>query len=364
MTRRLHLVSGLRIGGKERVALDLCRSGRAAGHDDRMLLFVHPQSRGPEELQADGVPVHELVHFAAPRSPAPKLGRLERLRALRSALAELQPRVLHAHNDSALYLSSLVGPNRGHAMRRVTTLHNMPVGLRWRHRAALRLLSCRQDSIVCVSSELRAARIAGGWIRNADVIPNGVDLTQFYPGGPARDLRSDLGLGQHALIIGMLARFDSGKRHRDLIDAAVRLSQEGQPIALALAGDGPLRAATMARIPGHLPVWSEPHLADIPALLRGLDAVVLVSDHEGMPMSLLEAMACGVPVAASNVGGIPELLDQGSAGLLFGNGPGELHKALSKLTQASLRESLGRAGTQRVIQHYSLGATAASYSRL
>lgn len=356
MTRVLHLVSGLRVGGKERVALELCKAARSEGHDDRIAVFEHAPG-GDGELDPGDVPVH--AETVAPTS-------LRRVRRLARLVAALEPVVLHAHNDTALFLSSAL-PRFGQArrLRRVTTLHNQPVHVRARDRRVVRALSTRQDTIVCVSEELRRARVGGGWIPNAEVVHNGVDLGFFSPSGPRAPLRKALSLGPDALLIGMVARFDVGKRHADLIDAAASLVARGVAAGLVFAGDGPARQRVLASAPKDLPLHCVPHAADVPGLLRALDVCVLATDHEGLPMGLLEAMASGVPVVASDVGGLRELLGDPPVGALVPPGSvGELAAALEALRDDETRRAQGRAVRARVEECFSLDRTIAAYSHI
>lgn len=349
MTRVLHLVSGLAAGGKERVVVELCRRARAVGLDDQIALF-------DDEAVAFDVgdtPVH-LESIGS--------GSLTRMRRLRRLVGRLRPDVVHGHNDSGLFLSSIALGRSGMGAKRIATLHNLPTAIRFRDRAMVRMACERQDVVVCVSGELREARVRDRWIEDASVIENGVDTDRFTSVGVREDHRSEMGAGPETTIIGMVARFDVGKRQRDLIDAAARLNGDRSLIGLVFAGNGPEFAACRAHVPSHVPVLFRPFVSDIPRFLRGLDGFALLTDHEGLPMSLLEAMACGLPVLASDVGGVPRVLGSPPAGLLIPPTQGAaLDLALSRMASASERAPLGRRALDRVLGSFRVEQMAKRY---
>lgn len=349
MTRVLHVVGGLRVGGKERVALELCRAGREAGHDDRIAVFEHPLRGGDGELDPGDVPVH---------AEAVAEGTIGRVRALARLVRRLGPAVVHAHNDSAVVLGAAASllPGAG-APRRITTFHNMPVQPRARDRVRVRAAAARQHAVACVSGALRDERIRGGWVRDAEVVPNGVDLARFAPDGP----RMDLGLGTADLVVGMVARFDSGKRQADLAAACAALREGGLDVALALVGDGPLRSAGPG---GHTPAFTRASVPDVAAFLRAVDVVALASDHEGMPMSILEAMAAGRAVVASDVGGVPELVAPGCGVLVPPRDVDALAAAIARCRDDRRRAALGGAARARVEARFSLRRAADAYDAL
>ncbi|MEZ6015132.1 MAG: glycosyltransferase [Planctomycetota bacterium] len=380
--RVLHLVHGVRVGGKERVVLDLARRARALGHDDRILSFealeARPRGGGaagdsgragagaPPEFDCEGVPVIALNRL--PGRP----GLRARALAVRAQLRAEPPLVLHAHNDAALVLASLaLGPRSD--VRRIATLHNLPVprhGLRARlaslkDRRLVRWAARRFDGLVCVSHELRGARAP--WIGASEVIYNGVDLQRFTPDGASLDHRAALGLPPDALIVGMVARFDVGKRQADLLAAAHIAQRRGLGIGVVLAGDGPLLERVRAACPSSLPARFLPHEPDVAALLRGTDVVALASDHEGLPMSLLEALAAGRAVVASDVGGVPELLGRGveRAGILTPpRDVDALASALMTLGDPHTRAALAARGRARVVAEFDLERACAAYEAL
>ncbi len=354
MVRVLHLLSGLRAGGKERVALELCRAGNAAGHDDRVAIFEERGRSTADELEHADLRVH---CEALGSRTLPRLMRLARL------IRALRPESVHAHNDSALVLIAAVLALPGVPRCRViVTFHNMPVRPRGRDRARVRAAARRADAVVCVSEDLRERRVSDGWIDTAAVIHNGVDPARFSPTGAALDLRHRLGIGDDHLIAGMVARLDKGKRQDQLLEAAAREVAAGRPTAVVLIGDGPRRVELLGSAPAAVPLLHLPHLADVAVGLRGLDVAVLTSDHEGLPMSLLEAMSCGLPVLGSDAGGTRELLE--GAELIPRGDTEALAHALARLRSIAVRESAGQAAARRAAGRFHLAETVRHYSAL
>jgi glycosyltransferase involved in cell wall biosynthesis len=162
------------------------------------------------------------------------------------------------------------------------------------------------------------------------------------------------------------ARLAPIKGHRDLLEAAARLVARGIPFELWLAGEGPERAAIERRIDERglgervRLLGTVPH-AELLGMYRDrqADCVVLPSLHEGLSVALVEAMAYGVPVIATGVGGVPELLENGAGLLVPPSDPDALTEALARvLGSSALRAELAHAGRRRVEAEFEVGAIA------
>ncbi len=151
-------------------------------------------------------------------------------------------------------------------------------------------------------------------------IPSGIDLKPFEASQRAAgEVKASLGLLPSARLIGSVGRLDQVKGHTYLLDAFTMLAPRFPDLHLVLVGDGELRVDLQSRAAEagladrvHFLGWRE----DIPALLHAFDLFVFPSLSEGMGRALVEAMAAGLPIVASNVCGIPEVLAQGEAGYL------------------------------------------------
>lgn len=357
-----HLLHNLDAGGKERLAVELARRGRAAGRDEGLILFDCEGLR-PGDLDPGDVPL-----TFAPRHPGADLRYGRQLARL---LDEQQVDVLHAHNDSALVYGALagLGRRRSRRPRLVATHHNLPVhggrAARWLARWAAR----RADALTCVSAELVRSLARDGWLGDATVVPNGVDTEAFTPDGPGAGLRGRLGVAERTLLVGGVGRLAAVKRPTDLVAACERLVDGGADLALVLLGDGPLRDELEALAAARPWLHLAGVVADMPAHLRDLDVVALSSRHEGQPLAVLEALACGRPVVATRVGGVPELLGEdepaGPAGRLVPRGDvPALAAALAGLGDPAVRAALGRRARDHALAHHGLDRTAAAYAAL
>ena len=266
-----------------------------------------------------------------------------------------RPDVVHANSSKAGVLGRLAAV----LMRvpvRVFTVHGWAfkghTGQASRlYRWADKLMDPLTSVTICVSETERAAGLAARTCRaqRTVVIPNAVDV------GAAPGARHD-GDPPRVVSVGRLAApKDALTLLRALTDVAPA------PFSALLVGDGPDRPELEASIRA-LGLEDTVTLAgsrsDVPALLAAADVFVLSSRSEGAPFSILEAMAAGLPVVASNVGGVGELVVDGETGLLVPPAdPGRLAEALRRvLRDAALRRRLGAAGRARAAERFDLRA--------
>lgn len=191
------------------------------------------------------------------------------------------------------------------------------------------------------------------------VIHNGLDspaaVRRRTPGNPC--------------VITMVANLRPGKGHECLLDAIAALHLPGRSLRVQLAGDGPLRDALAASIVARQlsdRVRLLGHQDDVPALLADTDIFVLPSTSEAFPNGLMEAMSCGVPVVASDVGGIPELVRHGENGLLVPPGDAAaLAAALNRLiADPDGAARLGLAARESVVSRYTFDVMTRAFDEL
>jgi glycosyltransferase involved in cell wall biosynthesis len=182
-------------------------------------------------------------------------------------------------------------------------------------------------------------------------------------------VRAELCLGDEMTGI-IVARVDRMKGHECLLRALGRLRDAGLRLTLLVAGDGPERS-NLETVAGQLrlgPEWVRflGFRSDVSDLLCAADFFVLPSFTEGLPLSVLEAMAHRLPVVATPVGGIPEIVADGESGLLVPvNEPEALANAIARLAQdPSLRYALGEAGFRAARDRFSFDAMARQYEAL
>jgi glycosyltransferase involved in cell wall biosynthesis len=201
------------------------------------------------------------------------------------------------------------------------------------------------------------------------MIPNGIDLANYAPATSATQpryvaLKKELGIAYEDRVIGIVANFRAMKGHRTIVDALPRIRANIPHIKCLFVGEAFVNEPSYQQELQHY--VQEQRLADviiftgrwddIPDLLAILDVLLLPSLWEGLPTSVLEAMAMKKPIVASAVGGIPELVESGRTGILI---PPQDAQALSDavillLSQPELAQKMGEAGYGRVCQDFSL----------
>jgi glycosyltransferase involved in cell wall biosynthesis len=195
------------------------------------------------------------------------------------------------------------------------------------------------------------------------VILNGIDTNMFCPAGNEAEKARGL------VRIGIVARLSAEKDHQTLLNSCKLLVNQTNGFHLEIIGDGPLRdtlemAVKSLGLDSFVSYSGMRH--DVPELLRQLDIFVLSSTTEGISLTLLEAMATGLPVVATNVGGNPEVVIDGETGYLVpSQNPDEMaRKLLLLINDEKLRCQMGEKGRARVIAQFSIKESASKYEEL
>ena len=370
----LAAVGGVDAGGQNVHVESLARALARAGH--QVTVFTRRDSADlPTQVRtADGVLVEHLD--AGPAEPVPKDDLLPLVGELTSALevrlAERRPDVVHAH----FWMSGLVAlaATRDLGTPVVQTFHALgvtkrrfqgrqdtspPVRIRME-----RALARDVDRVLATSTDEVSELLRIGAVRTRiTVVPSGVDVEQFSPDGPV----AEKGARPRVLCIGRLVPrkgFDTVIRALAAVPEA-ELVIAGGPAADGLAGDR--EAARLLRLADRFGVADRVRLVgavprpDLPALLRSADLVVCTPWYEPFGIVPLEAMACGVPVVASAVGGFLDTVVDGATGTLVPpRRPDRLAAAIRKLlAEPFWREAYGTAGVDRARSRYSWDRIAA-----
>ncbi len=272
-----------------------------------------------------------------PMHDAMALGTLVRL------FRHLRPDIVHTHTAKAGTLGRLAARLAG-VPRIVHTFHGhvlegyfTPAATQFFVRIE-RVLARRTDRIITVSPRLRQTLLAMGIGRpeQVEVIPLGLELDRFLriPRGQAA-LRSSLRIPDGAPLLGIVGRLVPIKDHPTLLQAITLFPDGGQAPHLLVVGDGE-RREELQRLTHHLGLASRVHYLgwrdDLDAILGGLDVVICCSRNEGTPVALIEAMAAGVPVISTDVGGVADLVAHGETGWLVPPGdPAALARGIGKL---------------------------------
>jgi len=221
---------------------------------------------------------------------------------------------------------------------------------------AFRMAHVNLGNSHAVSREMIA--VGGCPPEKCHTIHNGVDTRRFHP-NLSRNWRATMGWSDQNVVFGMVANFRGYKRHVDLVEAASMMAQRYPETRFVLVGaDFGSRNSVLERI-RHLGLEDKIHVLDSDSspekIFAALDVYVCASESEGFSNVILEAMACGKPVIATNVGGNPEAVDEGVTGFLVPCwSPQAIAEAAAQLQDPSRRHSMGAMGRRRVEQEFSL----------
>jgi glycosyltransferase involved in cell wall biosynthesis len=222
---------------------------------------------------------------------------------------------------------------------------------------------------VAVADEVRASIQQLYGYPDPPLIPNGIPTDEYAPNPDRRvQWRQAHGIEPHATVLTHVGRFAPPKNHALLIEAFAQVRSDA-PLYLLLVGGGELENAVRQQVAA-LGLQERVRFlgvrADVADILRASDVFVLSSRVEGNPMSVMEAMAAGLPVVSTAVGGVPELVREGETGLLV---PSEDAGALAQAMQALVddpvrRQAMGAAARQHAIAHFDIRHTVRMYEEL
>ncbi len=310
--RVLHVTWGMGIGGKERF-LDQLMRGVDSRQFSQRICCLRERGAFYAPLDADGY----LLCFIGKRCAFDVMAAVR----LRQVIRESSPDVIHAHDFTSHLLVFMAIGFRRSRPRVVATLHGGHVRLSpfksWLYLKLLR----RSDRVVCVAAQqmpLMESQLGG--YNGVVHTPYGVDTTPLSDAGVLTKMREQLGIPQDAFIVAMVARFEHPKDQDSLVQAAAQLLNQSKPCFFILVGDGSRRkviesqVATMGLSEQFRFVQNS---TEVGSILAATNVCVLPSFHEGLPISILEYMAAGKPVVASDVGGVRELVRDGKDGFVI-----------------------------------------------
>lgn len=356
----LQLISSGGYYGAENMLLNLCASQQKAGCQNSLMIFynVHaPNVEFYERARRHGLSVR-MVHCQ---------GRADwrAVRQIEECIQEDGIQLLHTHGYKADLYGYAAARRSGKPI--VATCHNWVGGT-----AALgiynrldRMALKRFHGLAAVSDSVAQRLLASGVsARKIRTIANGIDVQTFERARPSPVLNFN-----GSKVVGMVARLDLQKGFEYLLQSASELRGAFPGLKVVIVGEGPDRREIEDMI-RQLGLQSKVILAgqrsDMPAIYAAMDAFVLPSLNEGLPMTILEAMAASKPVIATRVGAIPKVIQDGETGLLVdpadSNG---LRDALARLlTDSDLCSRLGAAGHDWVSHNYTSEAMALKYRQM
>lgn len=363
--RVLHLLNSFELGGTERQAVELLKRLDQTRFDVRLAAI---QRRGPlyHEVAAQ---YPRLLEF--PLNSLYNAQALRQMWRLRAWLLDEEIDILHAHDFYAGWLGTLAAQFTG--VKLIACQRHLRLSDRWVHAAGRRVIN-RLAHRVVVNAELIRAHVLETGTARADklvVIRNGLAL-QAEPA--ARDavraaLLAELQLPADALLIGNVANLRPVKGHRYLLQAAATVVRQFANAHFVLIGTGELHTALLEQA-AELGISANVHLLgqrpNAAQLAQAFDLAVLASLHEGLPNTVMEAMAAGVPVVATAVGGVLEMIADGETGYLApaADAARLAEKLLQALADETGRAQLAARGRAFVLDQFSMQRMVAATEQL
>lgn len=346
----LHVVNSLEIGGLEKVVVDLTQKLKQVNHT-----VVCLTAKGDlfDEVSGDSLCLNNKPGLIL--STIPKLIIIIRDKKID---------IVHTHNQGPQFYGSVAAK----LLRKpvIHTKHGQNINGSKRRIYLDRFSAFLTDKIVTVSANAKEICQQKLKIleRKLVTVLNGVDTDKFYrfPG------KQKYHQGR-TFVIGTVARLSPEKNHMCLLDACSQLVKENINFKLKIVGDGPLMDQLLKKchdlnLKNH--VFFAGSQSDIPAAMNEFDLFVLPSLTEGVSLTLLEAMACELPVVATNVGGTPEVVVDGKTGLLVSSDKSDslAGAIIACIDDFHLCVEMGRAGRDRVLELFSLEKVAGKYLNL
>jgi sugar transferase (PEP-CTERM/EpsH1 system associated) len=362
-----HLIYRLDFGGLENLLVE--RINRMPAHAYRhAVICLTDHTDFARRISKPGVELYAL-HKQPGLSLATHVALFKLLRRLR-------PAILHTYNLAAVEyapVALLAG-----VPARVNGMHGRdaadPQGRNPKHKLLRRLMLPFYDCCYANAAEMEQwnREVIGVPVHKSRMLANGIDAERFRPLNHG-EARPDFGFGPGCTVIGTVGRVQDVKDHATLVDAfallRARAPHQAGKLRLAVVGDGPLLPALRDKVRTlglEGLVWLPGARNDVPEILRGFDIYAISSIAEGTPGSVLEGMATGLPAVGTRVGGVPEVIADGSTGQVVPpRDPAALADALARYVKDPARAAAhGAAGRARVLTHYSMPAMVAGYQAL
>jgi glycosyltransferase involved in cell wall biosynthesis len=338
----MEIVSGAEVNGAIRHCLLLTRELARRGNS--LTVVCRPDSWIGQQLAADPV---EVIHSDLHRWPTDELRRLADL------LHERQIDVIHTHMSRAHFFGVLLRWYSG--VPCVATAHNRLIQLHWMF----------NDLVIAVSDATRRFHRRLNFVspRRIVTIHNfvGRDCRQADGDQVRAKIRREFGVGPDAMLVGAVGNLEPRKGLTYLLRALQEVAAAEPLVRLVIVGGycpsehvGRLHQAAQELGIASRIIWTG-HRDDVADILSALDVYVSASLEESLPLTILEALAAGLPVVATAVGGVPECIADGQTGLLVApaNSKALAAAILAVSRSAALRQQLGQAGRQFAVEHFS-----------
>ncbi|MBN2070201.1 MAG: glycosyltransferase [Candidatus Krumholzibacteriota bacterium] len=362
----LILTSSLGGGGAERHILNLCRYLNACSVEVELMTISPEKNQLENEFREEKIPVRYF-----PLSSLKKLLLPGKMRALKKTVREISPDLIHAHlfhaEVTGVFASYLAG------IPLIVTRHSSGIEFEGFRRVISRIISGRISHVVAVSAEAaREALACGNAGSRVSTLPSGIDTDIFVPLAEEEKVKAksewlerlftDKASGNE-IVVGTLARMRKEKNHPLFLRIVSRIIEErgsdDRAVRFVIIGDGPERQKleSLRSDLGLGGIVSMPGFnSDAPEILPLFDIFILTSDHEGVPLALLEAMSCGAACVASNVGGVASVLRGSGIIVEPGDTDGFVREVSTLIDYPEKRSLLSRKSRGKIVLDYDIAA--------
>lgn len=355
MTRILHTESSKGWGGQENRTINELIGLRSLGHE--MAVVSQPGARILARARENGFEAYEIPMRGALDLPA--------VLKLRRLMRDWRADIVNTHSGRDTQLAGLAARSLGSRRPRIVRTRHLalPITSRFTY-------SVLPDHVVTVS------RFVGDYLASVGVpqemitaIPTGVDFSRYQPDAGGGTLRRELGLADDATLVGTVAILRRKKGHLELIEAISRVLERFPEVHFVFAGDGPLEQRLRDAIERD-GLSDKVHMLglrrDVGNVLQSLDLFVLPTHQEALGTAFIEAAAMGVPVVATRVDGVPEVVADRETGLLVPafDIPALAEALCELLADPERRRAMGEHASERIRRLYSREAMAAGMAEL
>jgi glycosyltransferase involved in cell wall biosynthesis len=367
--RVLQIIARMNVGGPAVIVADLMRSIDAS-KVEQVLITGYCDSDEADYLETVATDI-KATRIAGLGRSVSLVSDIRAFFALVAMIKKIAPDVIHTHTAKAGVLGRLAAILAGRKAKRVHTFHGHLLHgyfSGWKVKLVIaieKFLAKRTDVLVAVGNQVKDDLLAAG-IGKAD------QYRVFFPGlvepkKISKDVaRQQFEMGAGDVYVAYVGRMTGIKRPDRLLNTAAEIKARNLPVKFIVAGEGDLFEATKNDAERRdLPVTFLGWRKDIGALFAASDIAILTSDNEGIPLTLIQAAQASLPIVATGVGSIGDIVVHEVNGYLVDSEPTALADALQKLAiDPVLREIMGKAGQERTSRYFSLEKMCADHTEL